>query len=254
VTLDDRARRATDGLLAATRSDVSVPVAMDRLLYGRASLARMTLSAFAVLSLVIASLGVLRWSTEHPPASSPAAATASPTTHIALAVPFSVVLPPGWSRQVHGNAQAVFYGRDGSYLEVVMDPSPATSTSAAPRPLTAESLARWIAARPDLRGNPPVKSTVAAQRAWQVDLVFGPDARPSATCDGPNLDCLPLIRVPGVPLPLGLADGSAGRITFVQLKSGRLIALIAGGDSRHHIEENVAAVQPVVDSITFDHP
>jgi len=254
VNLDDRARMATDGLLAAARDDVSVPVALDRLRQGRTSPTRAALAAVTVLSLVVASFGVLRWSTEHVRASPPAAVAPSPTTHIALAVPFSVVLPTGWSRQVYGNAKAVLSGRDGSYLEVVMDPSPATPATATPQKLTAESLARWIAARSELAGNPPVKTTVAGQLAWQVDLVFGPDARPSATCDGPNVDCLPLIRVPGFPLPLGLADSTAGRTTIIQLSNGRLIALTAGGDSNHHMEEVVASVQPVIDSITFDHP
>jgi hypothetical protein len=254
MTLDERARRATDELLVATRGDVNVRVALDRLQHGRHSLARATLAGLAVLVLLAAAFGVVQWSTEHMRSSSPAVVAPTATTHVALAVPFSVVLPPGWSKQVHGNAQAVLYGRDGSYLEVVMDPSPAAPGSAAPKLLTAESLARWIAARPDLVEKSPVTTTVAGQPAWQIDLVFSPVAAPSATCDGPTLDCLPLIRVPGVPLPLGLADSTAGRITIIQLASGRLMAVSAGGDSQHHLEEVVAAVQPVMDSLTFDHP
>jgi hypothetical protein len=253
MNLDDRARMATDGLLAAARDDVRVPVALDRLHHGRTSPARAGLAAVAVVAVVVAGFGGLRWSTEHVRGSSPAVVAPSPSTRVALAVPFSVVLPVGWSRQVYGNARAVLYGPDGSYLEIVMDPSPATAASATTQKLTAESFARWIAARPDLWAASPVRTTVAGQPAWQVDLLFGPDARPNATCDGPNVDCLPLIRVPGVTLPLGLANGTAGRATVIQLGNGRLITMTAGGDSQHHLEEVVASVQPVLDSITFDH-
>ena len=254
MNLDDRARMASDGLLAATQEDVRVPVALERLHHGQTSLARAGLAAVAVVALVVAGLGGVRWSAEHLRGSAPAVVAPSPTTRVALAVPFSVVLPAGWSRQVFGNVRAVLYGPDGSNLEVVMDPSPASVASATTQKVTAESFARWMAARPDLSGAAPVKTTVAGQPAWQVDLLFGSDARPSALCVGPNVDCLPLIRVPGVALPLGLANGTAGRATVLQLGNGRLIAITAAGDSQHHLEEVVATVQPVIDSITFDHP
>ena len=253
MNLDDRARTASDALLAVTRDDVRVPDALDRLHHGRTSPVRTGLAALAVVALVVAGLGGVRWSAEHLRGSAPAAVAPSPSTRVDLAVPFSVVLPAGWSRQVYGSAQAVLHGPNGFYLEVVVDPSPATPASATTQKLTAESFARWIAARTDLWAATAVMTTVAGQQAWQVDLLFGPDARPSATCDGPGVDCLPLIRIPGVTLPLGLADGTAGRATIVQLGNGRLIAMTESGDSQHHLEEVVAAVQPVLDSITFDH-
>ena len=252
MNLDDRARAATTGLVTATRDSVSVPDALDRLHGRRMSLPRASVAAVTVLALVASAVGVLRWTAVQLPASNPAVVAPSPTTHVALGAPFSVVLPAGWTHRLSGDAQAVLEDRGTTYVTVVMDPSPAAGSTGESR--SAEALARWIAARPELVSRPPVRTTVGGEQAWQVDLVFGPDARPNAVCDGPIHDCLPLIRVPGLAMPVGLANSTAGRAIVIQLGDGRLIAMVAGGDSVQHVEEVVALVNPVIDTISFDHP
>jgi len=252
MTLDDRARAATSGLLTATRDSVSVPAALDRLHGRRLSLPRTALATVAIVALVVSLVGVLRWSAVQVRTSEPAVVAPSPATHVALGVPFSVVLPAGWTYRLSGDDQAVIDGDGTRYLTVVVDPSPAVGATAASG--GAEALARWIAARPELLSRPPVRTTVGGDPAWQVDVVFGPDARPNAVCDGPTRECLPLMRVPGMSLPVGIANSTAGRVIVIQLSDGRLTAVVATGGSSLHLEQVVALVQPVIDTITFDHP
>jgi hypothetical protein len=167
-------------------------------------------------------------------------------------VPFTAVVPTGWSTELVGNALAAIESPAGPYVEVVVDPVPVpTATSPAPKTLTAQSFATWIAARPELEPTKVVATTVAGMRAWQVDLKLRAGAALTASCEGGG-DCLPLVQVAGVSGPLGLGVGGTGRAIVVQLPNGHLIGIAEGTtNSTDPLSAILTAGQPVIHSISF---
>jgi hypothetical protein len=145
MNLDTRARAATKHLLEATRHDLKVGSALTELRQRRPSRSRQYLLAVTVVLALAVTFATFRWTTtQHgsaPPITEPTPAP-SGTTRFDLAFPFTAVLTSDWQRSVQRTTMAVLLHRNGSYVEVVVDPAPvATFTSPAPTQLTAQSLA-----------------------------------------------------------------------------------------------------------------
>lgn len=254
MSLDLRGRAAADAVHRATRQDVDVHARLDQLHqhHRRRIGGYVAVAAAVVLALC---LGALTWSTWHPHASAPSVTQPSPTIvreDFALTVPFTAVRPDGWTQVVEKGVIAVLNSPKGPYLEVVINPSPvATGGSPAPPTLTAESLSRWIAARRELEPTTAVRTTLAGLPAWRVDVKLRPGFPATATCDGTTDTCLPLVRAAGIADPLGVVPGSAGRVFVVQLPDGRIVGVAAGGSTRNALPEILAAVQPILNSLSF---
>lgn len=257
MTVDSRARSAAAALNQTTLSDLEVRVMLDELhtrLGDRRKPRRAKyVVAFATVVALVMGIGVLRLTVWQPRSSNHTAGRVA--SSFALTVPFTAVVPTGWSTEFVGNALAAIESPAGPYVEVVVDPVPVpTASSPAPKTLTAQSFAAWIAARPELEPTKVVATTVSGLRAWQVDLKLRAGAALTASCEG-GADCVPLVRVAGVPGPLGLAVDGSGRAIVVQLPNGHLIGIAEGvTNSTVPLSVILSAVQPVIHSISFDIP
>ena len=255
MTVELRARSAADAVRDAARQDVDVRAGLA--LVRRRNTRRIGVYvAVATAVAVILGLGVFSWTTWHPRASAPI--TNQPTvvrTTFPLKVPVFAVRPDGWTQIVKRDVFAVLNSPGGPFLAVIIDPTPlAIAGSPAPATLTAQSLAGWIAGRPELEPTTVVRTTVAGFPAWQVDTKLRTGVPARATCDGLTDQCLPLLRVAGIDDPLGLVPGSAGRVLVLQLPNGRIVAVAAGGSARNGLPEVLSAVQPVIDSLKLGTP
>ncbi len=252
MTVELRARSAADALRDATRQDVDVRAGLAQM--RRRNTRRIGVYvAVATAAAVILGLAVLTWTTWHPRASAPI--TNQPTvvrTSFPLAVPFVAVRPDGWTQIVKRDVLVVLNSPNGPFLAVFIDATPLpTAGSPAPTTLTARSFAGWIAARQELVPTTVVQTKLAGLPAWQVDVKLRAGVPATATCDGVTDKCLPLFRVAGITDPLGVVPGSAGRVYVVQLSNGRVLFVAAGGSTRNRLPEVLAAVQPIIDSLSF---
>jgi hypothetical protein len=262
MSIDLRARTATDALARATERDVDVPLMLDQLHQrhqhrgglrhdGRVRLRSIALVAAAAVVLVLA---LLRGSW-HPTAAVPAAPHLLPSaarSAFQFAAPFTAVRPPGWSDSLEPKVEVAIESPTGPYVKVVMSPSPlGTPTSPAPARLTAASVAAWLAARPELEPTTAVRTVVSGLPAWRVDLALRPGAATRDSCDGSGDGCLALFRVPGVTEPLGVAAESVGRAFFVQLPDGRIVGITTFGTWQDCLPTIEFATQPVIQSINF---
>jgi hypothetical protein len=248
MTVDSRARSAADALNQATLHDLEVRVMLNRLHDRKKPRRAKYVVAFAAVVALVMGIGVLRLTVWQPHSSNHTAGRVA--TPFALTVPFTAVVPTGWSTELVGNALAAIESPAGPYVEVVVDPVPAaTAASPAPKTLTAQSFAAWFAARPEVEPTKVVATTVAGLPAWQVDLKLRPGAALTASCEGGG-DCVPLVRVAGVSAPLGLGVDASGRAIVVQLPNGHLIGIAEGvTNSTVPLSAFLSAVQPVVQSI-----
>jgi hypothetical protein len=262
MSLDTRGRSAADEMHRSTRSGLEVVTMLQSL---RRSARRRIVPRLAVgvaLAAVVAGVLALGWSSWHPRASEPVVTpTGSPQpssvptrTSLALSEPATVDLPVGWKHETVADL-AVLTSPDGFFVEMLLGPAPvAAQGHPVPSPLTVQSLTTWLSTHPGLVPSSPVATSVGGLPARQVDLRQKPGPATGVTCEGPNAGCVPLVRMPSVRLPLGVAAGPGGRAYVLTLPSGRLAVVAVGGPSDRQLYELMSAVTPVLDSLVLDQP
>jgi len=110
--------------------------------------------------------------------------------------------------------------------------------------MSAAELARWVAARPYLDADAPVRTSVDGRAAWQVTVrVARAPARLVGACDGSPELCWPLLGAhhrPGEPWVTGPRPDMVSRYTFVSLPAGRPLGIWswAYADSLASLDDN----------------
>ena len=262
MTVETRARSAIQALMAATTSDVDAHAALGRLRQRRRSHARTYLAAVAVAVLLTLAVGALSWTGWHPRADvptgvqpTPATSSWSSRTNVALVPPFTVLLPAGWAAEVRSPTIAVIHGPGGASFAVFVDPTPyAGPTAGAPAAFGSEALAHWVGSRPGLQPSTVVAASVSEKEAWAVDVRQRAGQTDTAVCDGSTAGCLPLVHVPNLRLPLGVAAGAETRFIFFDLHSGQVMGIALGADTPADLIANLAAARPVIESIVLNNP
>jgi hypothetical protein len=117
-----------------------------------------------------------------------------------ITIEFTFILPNGWTSRDHGGSDADFFSAQRGYgVSVAEDLAPAGMGSG----VTAESVARWLAARPFLVSSAVTRTSLVGKdggivphrlTAWQVDVHLKPDQQAGGHClpDG-SQPCVPLL-------------------------------------------------------------
>jgi hypothetical protein len=174
-----------------------------------------------------------------------------------LKVPVSYTLPPpAWALGTYTATTADFEPNEYGYgVSVMENAKPALSSS---RPqvdpsggTTAQTMARWLAARPFLLSSPVTQTTLSGLPAWQVDVRLKPGQRTIAHCGYYAQDaCLPLMLMDiSGSHTVGIWGDGRIRWTFVDLPTGGTTAVWTWNfDNNPH---GFAPGQPLIDSIRF---
>ena len=95
--------------------------------------------------------------------------------------------------------------------------------------MTAAELAHWVASRPYLHHESPVRTTVGGRPAWQIAVsVTRAPLRLAAACNGTGELCWPMLgsrRAGAPPWVTGPRPDMVSRYTFVDLPSGRTLGI-----------------------------
>jgi hypothetical protein len=119
--------------------------------------------------------------------------------------------------------------------------------------LTAKTLAEWMAKRPYLQPTAVVATTLGGRPAWQLDIRLRTDAAATQHCDNGPADCVAMIRLPSVALPLGPSHGGAARVICVEMTNGRIVGVVASGDA-NNVAGLLGDTRPFLESIRFNAP
>jgi len=261
MSLDARARQASNALVTAVSEDMEVHVMLRELQNDErpaTSSRRRTVTGVVAAAAVVGALAVgvvvLKPSTSSAPPVAPAT-SASPTplpqnilrtTELPAAV--AAVVPRDWDvREYVGGVD--FQSPDGPGVSLVMDPTPFGAGK--PTTLTAESFARWVASRPYLTPTTAVPVTVSGYPSWQVDVRLKDSATATEVCQPVILDCIQMIKMPFTDRPTGIANAQVGRMIFVQYP-GRILWFYqwdGGGDTADDLPGVVGVLKPVVDTL-----
>jgi len=264
MTVDARGRSAATALRSVAETDIDVRVKLDQLHGSRTHSMRVAVRVAVVagaVAVTIAAAG-LGWTTLNPHASAPPATqvpAGATRQSFDLRVPFTADVPNTWSVSQESKANVNLSSPAGPYVGVGVDPVPAVSAAASdgavapgPATLTAQSLAHWVATRTFLQSTTVVSTTVSGLPGWQVDIRLRDDALATQTCNDSPGTCVPLIRLPSIPLPLGVTHGAVARVIFVELPTGRIVGVVASGANASNLTGLLAVTQPVLDSIVID--
>jgi hypothetical protein len=172
-------------------------------------------------------------------------------------VPVSYTLPLStWELGTYTATTADFAPNEYGYGVSVMENAKPAMNSSRPQVdpsggTTAESIARWLAARPFLVSSPVTQTTLSRLPAWQVDVRLKPDQHTITHCGYNAQDaCLPLMLMDiSGSRTVGIWGDGQIRWTFVDLPNGGTTAVWTWNfDNNPH---GFAPGQPLIDSIRF---